>query len=483
MDFDAIFQRVWPWAWPSLAVIAWTLLWVWVLRRTRKWLALREATADVPRKVDAAVDLALRVTFLGAILLGLFLWVLWADFPASVKAFVETRVSAWVMATLLLIAFVVAGVFVVRRVLLFLASRASGTRTIVDDAIIEALHRPLYLTVVLLGVNLWSRLVPIPIALNDYISRGSETFIIILVVLLLDGVVQGLMIARAERSKVLKTSGVVLRTAVRVAFYAIGGLMALSSLGLDVTPILASLGVTSIAIGLALQGTLEDFLAGLLLAADQPIAVGDFIEIEGGQSGVVLSIGWRTTRILTREDMHVIVPNSKLAQTTMLNRSRPREACKFTVRCGVHYASDLDQVARVSIEVAAQLQETDPRAVHGFRPNVVFDGFGDSSVDFAVWLCAKTWEDHFGLQDNFVRSLHRRFDQTGIVIPFPIRTLDVPLGTTVRIERAGGDGRAEPPAVGPPNPVATGGAAPGGALPAPPEPPGPRVRSDRKETR
>lgn len=481
MDFDDIFQRVWPWAWPTLAVIAWTLLWVWVLRRTRKWLALREATAEVPRKLDAAVDLALRVTFLGAILLGLFLWVLRADFPASVKDFVETRVSAWVMATLLLIVFVVAGIFVVRRILVFLASRTSGTRSIVDDAIVEALHRPLYLTVVLLGVNLWSRLVPIPVALNDYISRGSETFIIILVVLLVDGLVQGLMIARAERSKVLKTSGVVLRTAIRVAFYTIGGLMALSSLGLDVTPILASLGVTSIAIGLALQGTLEDFLAGLLLAADQPIAVGDFIDIEGDQSGIVLSIGWRTTRILTREDMHLIVPNSKLARTTMLNRSRPREACKFTVRCGVHYASDLDEVARVSIEVAAQLQETDPRAVHGYRPSVVFDGFGDSSVDFAVWLCAKTWEDHFGLQDNFVRSLHRRFNQTGIVIPFPIRTLDVPLGTTVRIERA--DARAEPPAAGLPNPAAPDRGAPSGAPPDPPEPPGPRVRADRQETR
>lgn len=481
MDFDDIFQQVWPWAWPTLAVIAWTLLWVWVLRRTRKWLALREATAEVPRKLDAAVDLALRVTFLGAILLGLFLWVLWADFPPAVKDFVETRVSSWVMATLLLIVFVVAGIFVVRRVLVFLASRASGTRSIVDDAIVEALHRPLYLTVVLLGVNLWSRLVPIPVALNDYISRGSETFIIILVVLLVDGLVQGLMIARAERSKVLKTSGVVLRTAIRVAFYTIGGLMALSSLGLDVTPILASLGVTSIAIGLALQGTLEDFLAGLLLAADQPIAVGDFIDIEGDRGGIVLSIGWRTTRILTREDMHLIVPNSKLARTTMLNRSRPREACKFTVRCGVHYASDLDEVARVSIEVAAQLQETDPRAVHGYRPGVVFDGFGDSSVDFAVWLCAKTWEDHFGLQDNFVRSLHRRFNQTGIVIPFPIRTLDVPLGTTVRIERA--DARTEPPAAGLPNPTAPDGGAPSGAPPDPPEPPGPRVRADRQETR
>lgn len=470
MDFDHLFETVWPWAWPSLALIAWTLLWVFVLRRTRKWLATREPQSDTPRKRDAAVDRALRILFLGAILIGVYCWVLWADFSDSVKDFMETRVSVWVMATVFLIAFVVAGVFVVRRLLVFMGGRASATKSSVDDAIVEALHRPLYLTVVLLGVNLWARLVPIPDAVNDYIGRGSETFIIILVVLLVDGVVQGLLIARAERSKVLKTSGVVLRTGIRIAFYTIGGLMALSSLGLDVTPILASLGVTSIAIGLALQGTLEDFLAGLLLAADQPVAVGDFIEMDAGQSGIVLSIGWRTTRILTREDMHVIVPNSTLAKATVLNRSRPREACKFTVRCGVHYSSDLDQVARVAVAVAAQVQESDPRAVHGFKPGVVFDGFGDSSVDFAVWLCSKTWEDHFGLQDNFVRSLHRRFEEVGIIIPFPIRTLDIPTGTTLRIERTA--------------PLADGEVPSDTPVDEPPiDPTPPRVMSDRDPTR
>lgn len=473
MDFDTLFETVWPWAWPSLALIAWIVAWVWALRRTRKWLAGREAATPLARKVDAAADRALRGLFVGVILLGAYAWVLWVDFPPEVKDFVETRVSAWLMATLLLIAFVVTGVFLVRKLLVFLATRAANSKSVIDDAIVEALHRPLYLTVVLLGVNLWARLVPIPDAVNDYIARGSETFIIVLVVLLVDGVVQGVMIAKAERSKVLKTSGVVLRTAIRIAFYTIGGLMALSSLGLDVTPILASLGVTSIAIGLALQGTLEDFLAGLLLAADQPIAVGDFIEYDGTHNGVVLSIGWRTTRILTREDMHVIVPNSVLAKATLLNRSRPREACKFTVRCGVHYSSDLDQVSRVAMQVATDLQESDPRAVHGFRPGVVFDGFGDSSVDFAVWLCSKTWEEHFGLQDNFVRSLHRRFDEVGIVIPFPIRTLDIPSGTTLRIDRAA----TTPPAIGPPVPEPEPGAE------ATPEPAAPRTLTDRDRTR
>jgi hypothetical protein len=151
----------------------------------------------------------------------------------------------------------------------------------------------------------------------------------VLVILFTDGLAQGWMIARTEHSKVLKTSGGVLRTSARVLIYIIGGLMALSSIGFDVTPVLATLGIGSAAAGFALKGTLEDFLAGLLIAADQPLAVGDFIIVSDEHQGWVLAIGWRTTRILTRYDMHVIVPNSKLAQSSFINTSRPREECRF----------------------------------------------------------------------------------------------------------------------------------------------------------
>ncbi|MCA9516353.1 MAG: mechanosensitive ion channel [Myxococcales bacterium] len=468
MNPDALFGAAWPWLWPSLLFLAWIVL-LAVLRRTVRRLA-RQHTDRLSRlRVgDRVISGLWTVITLAGVLLGLYFWALAVDLPPDVKAVIRHDATPWVTATLLLIGFVAAGFYAVRKGLDAAARRFVGPDSVLDERFAQALTRPLYLTVILLGVTLWAALVPIPAAVAYYIKKGSETTIIILIVLLADGVAEAWMVARTDRSKVLKTSGVVLRTALRAAFYIVGALMALSSLGLDVTPILASLGVTSIAIGLALQGTLEDFLAGLLLAADQPIAVGDFVELEGEQAGVVLSIGWRTTRILTRDDMHVIVPNSKLAKTTLVNRSRPRESCKFKASCGVSYSSDLDHVARVALDVAQTVQDGDPRGVSGFKPRVVFHNFGDSAIEFWVWLCARTWEDHFGLQDNFIRTLHKRFDRERIVIPFPIRTLDVPKGTALRIEHidhAHEGARRD------------GGAA--GDPPTPPDPERPREVQDR----
>jgi len=88
--------------------------------------------------------------------------------------------------------------------------------------------------------------------------------------------------------------------------------------------------------------------------------------------------------------------------------------------------------------VAEQLTKEDERAVEEFEPRVVFQGFGDSSINFNTWLKAKQWEGHFGLQDAYVRKLHKRFNQEGINIPFPIRTLHVPKGTVFDTGRRAG---------------------------------------------
>jgi len=222
------------------------------------------------------------------------------------------------------------------------------------------------------------------------------------------------------------TSGQVLGTASRLIIYTLALLMLISSVGVNVTPLLASLGVGSLALGLALQKSLEDFLAGLLIAADQPIRVGDFIEVGGSEGGTVVSIGWRTTRIRTRSDVVVIVPNSKLSTSTVINRSMPQKEVSFQVVVGVAYGSDLPRVSTVTHAVAQSVQIEDVGAVTSFEPRVLFERFNDSSVDLTVWLRARSWEEHFSVRDGFVQRLHARYGAEGIEIPFPIRTLNVP---------------------------------------------------------
>ena len=222
----------------------------------------------------------------------------------------------------------------------------------------------------------------------------------------------------------LATSGGVLRTTAKMVIYALGGLTVLSAIDIDITPIIASLGIGSLAIGLALQKTLEDFLAGLLIAADQPIRVGDFVQLQESVAGFVLSIGWRTVRIRTRDDQYIIVPNAQMAQATVINRSMPTSEVGFIVHLGVAFDSDLEQAREVILAVATRLQKEHPDAVSDFEARAVYTGFGASEVKMNVWMRSNSWRAHFRLQDAFVRAILPAFREAGITIPFPVRTLE-----------------------------------------------------------
>ncbi len=427
-DIGAWFSEAWPWAWPSVLLVIWVVVVRFVVRRWRAWISAR-GRGDVGKQLRLSPGVLKgieRTAALGLLGLGAYGWTQLAPVPPAVRLWASQYAEPWILATVVVLAILLVALYGARRLLLWLETRAASSSGTFDDIMVDALSRPLYVTVVLLAVNLWASMLPLPETIQRYVARAGETTIVILVVLFVDGLIQSWMLAREEESKVLKTSGVVLRTAARILTYAIGGLMALSSLGLNVTPALATLGIGSAALGFALQGTVTDFLAGLMIATDQPIRVGDFIILDPDtdHAGWVLAIGWRTTRLLTRSDMEVIVPNSKLAAARFLNTSRPREDCRFQVSVFTAIADDLDRIVIVATGVAEELQREDPRAVHDYRAFAFAQDLHHGHAEVRVWLAAKNWDAHFALKDIFLRRLTRRFRESGIVLPVPMRTLD-----------------------------------------------------------
>lgn len=444
-DLGVLWENVWPWLWPSLALLAWLALAIYGAVRWRRWAGTRFSKGGAVVS-ERFIGNLVRVVVLGAWLVGFYLWGLIVPLEGAAKQWFREDAEPWVLATILLVTFLAVGFYGIRRALLWLETRAAQTETSLDDALIEALNRPLYVSLVLLAVNLWAAIVPIPAALQGYIQKGSETTVIVLIILFADGLVQGWMIARAEHSKVLKTSGIVLRTSARVLLYTIGALMALSSIGFDVTPMIATLGIGSAAAGFALKGTLEDFLAGLLIAADQPLSVGDYVIIDEEHQGWVLSIGWRTTRILTRYDMHVIVPNSKLAQSSFVNTSRPRDECRFHAIAMISFREDIDEVVRIASEVGEHCQEHDPRAIPTYRAYAFVEVFREGYIELRCWLCAKSWDAHYGLRDAYLRRLQRTLRAVGIPIVGPAQVIETrasaPLSLTLEGPAGPNDGAA-----------------------------------------
>jgi small-conductance mechanosensitive channel len=210
----------------------------------------------------------------------------------------------------------------------------------------------------------------------------------------------------------------------------------LDSIGISITPLIASLGIGTAAVALALQDTLANLFAGIYMMAERPIQAGHFIQIESSEQGWVERVGWRSTHIRMLNETVVVVPNSKLAGSVITNFSLPADELAITLEIGVDYGSDLEKVEAVTLEVARQVIEIVPGARQEFEPRVRFNSFADSSINFKVWLGAKDYVASLRLRHEFIKHLHARYMREGISIPFPTRTIDLPDRTFSKLRDA-----------------------------------------------
>ena len=208
-----------------------------------------------------------------------------------------------------------------------------------------------------------------------------------------------------------------------VSIYGLVLLFMLNALGLSVSPILGGLGITGLAVALALQPTLGNFFAGTYVMSEGVIAVGDYIELDTGVAGYVVDVGWRSTKVRTWHNNLVIIPNSVMADHVITNYSAPTQAINIMVTCGVSYSSDLDHVERVALDVAQEVIDDVSASVKNMQPYFGFDEFGDSNVNFWIFLQAEDRGGSFVVKNQLIKRLHARFAAEGIEINYPVRKL------------------------------------------------------------
>lgn len=323
------------------------------------------------------------------------------------------------------LAALVLGLAVRRIVVSRLSHLASNTSSKADDALIESLHGPLPLWFVLGGIYFAQRLIPLS-------ARASQT----LEKFLLAGVILSVTLWAANLgSRVLQVgitardpnatpiTGVV-RYVVKFAVLGIGGLVMLSTLGISITPVLTTVGIGGLAVALGLQETFANLFAGMQITLAGNLRVGDFIRLESGEEGYIEDIQWRATRVTTLRNNFVFIPNSRLSHSVITNYHKPSKDLAVLVEVGVHYSSDLDQVERVTIEVARTIMKTVEGGVPDFEPLVRFHTFADSSINLTAVLRATEMATSFAVKHAFIKALARAYNQAGIVIPFPIRAIN-----------------------------------------------------------
>lgn len=212
---------------------------------------------------------------------------------------------------------------------------------------------------------------------------------------------------------------------VRYVVVAIGLIIILKAVGIDLSTLTVLFGALGIGVGFGLQSITNNFVSGIILLWERPIKIGDRIEV-GGVHGDVVNISPRATTIVTNDNISIIVPNADFISSKVVNWSYANRNVRFNFPIGVSYGSDPEQVRRVLLEVARAHQGVlkDP------KPSVLFDGYGDSSLNFLL----RVWTREFATVPGVLRSdlyfaISRAFKEHGIEIPFPQRDLHIKSGT------------------------------------------------------
>lgn len=213
------------------------------------------------------------------------------------------------------------------------------------------------------------------------------------------------------------------RNVVKVLVYVAFAIIILGRLGIEIAPLVAGLGIAGLAVALALQETLSNFFAGIHILADKPFREGDFIGIEGGLIGTVSSIGWRSTKIVEPRMTTIIIPNAKLAQSTIINYATPSPQMGVLDEVGVDYNNDIDKVAKLIFDVLKKVQKNNPRMVKDAEPWVRFDKFGDWALIFKYGYMVTSWMDQWDVRREVNRELFYAFKKHKIGIPFPVHTV------------------------------------------------------------
>ena len=230
--------------------------------------------------------------------------------------------------------------------------------------------------------------------------------------------VNRLLIRKVKQDSIREITIKVLKAIIILTgFFVALGLLNLNKL---LTSILAGAGVIGLAVGLALQGPLNNSFSGVILSFLPELQIGDWVETNG-YAGTVVEINLRSIKVRQSDNNFVVIPNSKIVNDAFKNYSRT-ERSRIFVNCGVHYSSDLEMVKKLTTETIAELFPQ-----HGEEEvEFLYNEFADSSINFTVrfWTDARKNFDILAAQSRAIIAIKKAFDNNDINIPFPIRTID-----------------------------------------------------------
>lgn len=338
-----------------------------------------------------------------------------------------TDVPPWQTTALLIgasLAIALALEFVVLRGLLRVTKR---TKTQFDNILVSELRLPVVVTAALAGVFVLTKVDPVrenvlfePTQLETFFGNPSLSVILLAWAFAVNRLVNRIVEAVNDEHSRFDFAPVFSNVWTLVV---IGGtvVVLLSVWGYSISPLLGAAGIAGIAVGFAARDTVANFFGGIALYFDDTYKIGDFVELDTGESGTVVTVGVRSTTLMTRSEALVTVPNSVLNASRVINHSGPQRRRRFTVPIGVAYGTNIDAFEQLVLEIAAE----ESLVLDSPKPRMRFRSFGDSALEYELlcWVGSPTRirKAHHVLN----REIYRRLLDAGIEIPYPKRDVNV----------------------------------------------------------
>lgn len=322
----------------------------------------------------------------------------------------------------------------------WLVRMASRSENKYDDILVDALRRSILYIVLLTGLNVALRELPRAKIIMPYARPFLTASFILLLSYILTKVLKMLVRIRAEHDQSRMAAVSLTRRSIEIVVYTVACVMVLRAFGVDIAPIITALGVGGLAVALALQDTLSNFFAGIYITLANQIRVGDYIRISDGNfEGYVRDIGWRNTTIEMQEMNSVLIPNNKLSQAIVTNFHLPDEIQYLLLTFGVHHNTDPQLVEDVLMKMVHECghatrdeafsHEQAPGKIRGLlytpEPVVRFREFGEFTLNFRFFIAISHFDLQFETRSNVMKQVYYTFKQHGIVIPMPIRALQI----------------------------------------------------------
>jgi len=347
------------------------------------------------------------------------------ELPSIVDWLPDGLIPVWeiVLATPFLASLVIAITFyllaVVLRSVIFwgLARLANMTDSLLDDDVLQYVRKPAFTSVLYFGLSLAANVAPLPF--------GKQLIINILLSVIIGSWMRAsILISTVLLDTLERQDGfslIEIRTkplfdlTVKILTILVGSYLLLLIWGINPLGWLASAGIVGIAIGFAAQDTLANVFSGFFIVADAPYKIGDYITLDTGERGLVSRIGLRSTRLLTRDDVEITIPNGVIASAKIVNESGgPYLKIRVPIAFGVAYGSDVDQVS----EVIQTIAESHPSVCEQPKPMVRMRAFGASSLDFDLLVWIEDPQYKGSISHDLLVEIYKAFGREGIEIPY-----------------------------------------------------------------